>query len=123
MVLADLWACARFDLRLSDAEFLAIAPAALDALMERYRIARDEGRWLAGGIRSDIWNVNRDPEKSKPLTAAHFVPGAKTPEDEDREFLEKVVNGERFESPDEEELRRFRSQMGTTFANHGVQFE
>jgi hypothetical protein len=92
-----------------------MAPVALDALMDRAKVARDEGRWLAAAIRADIWNVNRDLEKHRMLTAADFMPGAKTEEDEDREFAEKVMRGEKFEV-DPKAVAAFRANLTRQFS-------
>jgi hypothetical protein len=86
--------------------------------MERHRVARDESRWQFAAVRSDIWNVHRDLEEHEPLSPARFMPGAKTEEDEWREFVEMVQNGERFEV-DEASEKRFRSRMSTLLADVG----
>jgi hypothetical protein len=62
-------------------------------------------------------NINRDPDKrSEPFTTADFLPGAKTEEDEMREFAEAVARGETFEA-DPEESAAFRRQMQASFGN------
>lgn len=64
-----------------------------------------------------VANVNRDSErKPEPFTAADFMPGAKTEEDDMREFVEKVQRGESFEV-DPVEIDNFRRTMGGTFRN------
>jgi hypothetical protein len=64
-----------------------------------------------------IANVNRDTDrKPEPFTAADFMPGAKSEEDEMREFVEKVQRGESFEV-DPEEAAAFRRTMAATFGN------
>lgn len=64
-----------------------------------------------------IANVNRDSDrKPEPFTAADFMPGAKSEEDEMREFVEMVQRGESFEV-DPEEAASFRRIMAATFGN------
>jgi hypothetical protein len=64
-----------------------------------------------------IANVNRDSErKPEPFTAADFMPGAKTEEDDMREFVEKVQRGDSFEV-DPAEVENFRRTMAATFRN------
>ena len=116
IAIIELWAIARVDLGLSDAEFLRLAPVALDALIDRLQVRRDEARWRTAAIRSDIWNVNRDLENNELLTAADFMPGAKSQAEKDREFVEMVQRGERFKVDPEKE-RRFRNTMKSTFAD------
>ena len=68
-------------------------------------------------ICSVIANVNRDTDvRSEPFTAADFMPGAKTEEDEMREFAEAVARGETFET-DPEEFEAFKRQFTSTFRN------
>lgn len=70
---------------------------------------------------SVIANVNRDPERrSEPYIPADFLPGAKTPEDEMREFAEAVMRGDKFEV-DPEAAAEFRRNMITTFSNLRVE--
>lgn len=64
-----------------------------------------------------IANVNRDSDrKPEPFTAADFMPGAKTEEDDMREFVEKVQRGDSFEV-DPAEVDNFRRTMAATFGN------
>lgn len=66
-------------------------------------------------ICSVIANVNRDPERrAEPWQPAHFMPGAKSEEDEMREFVEAVQRGDKFEA-DPEEIERFKRQMESAF--------
>jgi hypothetical protein len=92
-----------------------MAPVALDALMERAKVARDEGRWLAAGIKAEIWNVNIDLEKHRPRTAADFMPGAQAEDDEMREFVDKVQRGEKFEV-DPRAVAAFRAELERKFS-------
>lgn len=82
--------------------------------MDRAKVARDEARWIAATIRADIWNQNRDLENNRPLTGADFMPGARTEEDEMREFAEKVMSGEHFQV-DPVEVAAFRARLKATF--------
>lgn len=82
-----------------------MAPVALDALMERARLVRDEARWLVAAQRADFWNVNRDPDKHPELfTPADFMPagsaGASKQNQGDysmQEFIDQIQRGEKFE--------------------------
>jgi hypothetical protein len=68
-------------------------------------------------ICSVLANVNRDAEKRpEPFQPADFMPGAKSEEDEMREFVEAVQRGETFET-DPHDLERFKRQMQETFGN------
>ena len=68
-------------------------------------------------ICSVIANVNRDPDtKPEPYTAADFMPGAKSDEEEMAEFAERVLRGDTFEV-DPEAVEAFRLQMRTNFRN------
>jgi hypothetical protein len=48
-----------------------------DALCDRKVAERRARQLLAGTIAAAIYNVNRDPEKSEPITAIDFVPDLK----------------------------------------------
>jgi hypothetical protein len=62
--------------------------------------------------------VNRDADKRPdPWQPAHFMPGAKSEEDEMREFAEAVMRGDKFEA-DPDEIDRFKRQMQDTFGQH-----
>ena len=68
-------------------------------------------------ICSVLANVNRDAEKRpEPWQPADFMPGAKSEEDEMREFVEAVQRGDTFET-DPEDLERFKQQMVANFRN------
>lgn len=71
----------------------------------------------AACIQALLANIYRDPEKRiEPYTPADFLPGAKSEEDEWREFIELVQSGHKFEV-DPEKVAEFRRQMTTTFKN------
>ncbi len=64
-----------------------------------------------------VANAYRDPDKKpEPFTVADFMPGARTEEDEMREFVERVQRGDTFEV-DPAEAAAFRRQMTMTFRN------
>jgi hypothetical protein len=66
---------------------------------------------------SVLANINRDADKRpEPYTAADFMPGAKTDEEEMQEFAERVMRGDTFET-DPDDLQQFKRQMLTTFGN------
>jgi hypothetical protein len=61
--------------------------------------------------------VNRDAERRpEPWQPADFMPGAKSEEDEMREFVERVQRGDTFET-DPDDLERFKRQMMSSFKN------
>jgi hypothetical protein len=73
--------------------------------------------WPAALVCSVIANVNRDAEKRpEPFSAADFMPGAKTEEDEMREFVEAIQRGETF-ATDPDELEQFKRSMHAAFGN------
>lgn len=89
-----------------------MAPIALDALMERARIRREESRWLAAGIKAEIWNVNLD-RKAHPesLTAADFMP----PTPEELAERERQMN----HVPTKEEMEAYKHRLfGPRYAAH-----
>jgi hypothetical protein len=68
-------------------------------------------------ICSVIANVNRDAERRpEPWQPAHFMPGAKSEEDEMQEFVEAIQRGDTFET-DPEDLEHFKQQMQRSFKN------
>lgn len=68
-------------------------------------------------MQAALYNVNNDWDKRpQGWSAADFMPGARTDEDEMREFVEAVQRGDNFEA-DPEEAARFRRQMEATFGN------
>jgi hypothetical protein len=81
---------------------------------------REEKRrdvYPAALICSIIANVHRDPDKrSEPWQPADFMPGAKTAEDEMREFVEAIENGDSFDV-DPAEMEAFKRRLEGTFSN------
>lgn len=68
-------------------------------------------------VASVIANVHRDGDRRpEAYTPQHFMPGAKTEEDEMREFAEAVQRGDKFEV-DPEAAAAFKRQMESTFGN------
>jgi hypothetical protein len=71
----------------------------------------------AAMICSLLANINRDEERRpEPYTPNDFLPGARTEEDEMREFAEAVMRGDTFEV-DPEQIAEFRQKMVTSFKN------
>lgn len=65
---------------------------------------------------SVLANIHRDTEKRRtPFVPADFLPGAKTEDDDMREFAEAVLRGDKFAPPSEEEMKAFREQLSTAF--------
>lgn len=63
-------------------------------------------------ICSVIANVHRDPDKRhEPFLPADFMPGAKSEDDELREFAERVMRGETFAPPSKEQIEKFRQEF------------
>lgn len=79
---------------------------------------RDENEqriYPAALVCSIIAEVNRDPDRRpEPFTPAFFMPGAKTDDEEMREFVEAVQRGDTFES-DPEAIAAFKKQMEEAF--------
>jgi hypothetical protein len=81
-----------------------MTPIALDALMERAQIRREESRWLAAGIKAEIWNVNLDrKEHPESLTAADFMP----PTPEELAEREREMN----RVPTKEEIEAYKQRL------------
>jgi hypothetical protein len=92
-----------------------MAPCALDALLERHRIAREENRWLVAALCAELWNPHLSADDR--LTASDFMPGAaERREQEHRDFIEKVQRGEKFEV-DQDEVANFRRRMMEAFSD------
>jgi hypothetical protein len=71
----------------------------------------------AAALMALLANVHRDPDSHpEPFTPAQFMPGAKSEDDEMREFAEAVMRGDTFEV-DPEALDRFKRQMQSSFRN------
>lgn len=94
---------------------MSLSPRELNLLLEDEIEMQRERFAPAALICSVLANVNRDPERRpEPYTAAQFMPGAKTEDDEMREFVEAIQRGETFEvDPDQAEA--FKRQMESTF--------
>ena len=72
----------------------------------------------AAHIQALLANIHRIEEKrAEPYTPADFMPGAevKSEREELFEWAEKVLSGESFEEPDQEEQRRFRARWQEAF--------
>jgi hypothetical protein len=71
----------------------------------------------AAMICSLLANIHRDEDAHpEPYTPADFMPGAKSEEDDMREFAEAVMRGDKFEM-DPEQAAAFRHSMVTSFKN------
>ena len=71
----------------------------------------------AAMICSVMANIVRDEDKRpEPWTPADFMPGAKTEEDEMREFAEAVARGDSFET-DPALIADWKTKMQATFGN------
>lgn len=94
-----------------------MSPREFDFLL-RDELAEQKERMLpAALICSVLANCHRDTDRRQdPYTPADFMPGAKSEEDEMREFVEAVQRGEHFE-PDPESVEDFKRQIQTTFRN------
>jgi hypothetical protein len=94
---------------------MRLSPRELNLLLEDELELQRERFAPAALICSVIANVNRDSERRpEPYTAAQFMPGAKTEEDEMREFVEAIQRGDTFEV-DPEQAEAFKRQMMATF--------
>lgn len=68
---------------------------------------------------SVLANINRDTDRRpEPYTTDHFMPGAKSDEDEMRDFVEAIQRGDSFE-PDPDQADAFKRQMEATFGKQG----
>ena len=102
---------------MSAEEFLSCSPREFDLLLQDEIEQTRDRIYPAALICSVIANVNRDAEKRpEPWRPADFMPGAKTEEDEMREFVEAIQRGDTFET-DPEDLERFKWQMKSSFKN------
>lgn len=71
----ELWAFARYDLRLTDAEFWDLSFAQFNALTDRYIQDQENQDLRAALICSILANVNRDTKKRhKPFEPKDFMP-------------------------------------------------
>jgi hypothetical protein len=81
---------------------------------------RDQVReriYPAALICSVLANVNRDPDRRpEPWQPADFMPGAKSAQDEMREFVEAIENGDTFDV-DPAEMEVFKRRLEGTFSN------
>lgn len=82
--------------------------------MECLHDERLEERSHAALICAVLANINRDPEH-RPYDVKDFMPGAKSEEDELREFAEAVARGETFEDPPEV-VAEFRRSLEANFS-------
>lgn len=98
-----------------------MAPCEVDLFLREEMEQHKERLYAAALICSTLANINRDEERHpEPYTPQHFMPGAKTEEDEMREFVEAVQRGDTFEV-DPDEVEAFKRQMEATFGKRGDQ--
>jgi hypothetical protein len=69
----EIYSICRYDLRLTEKEFLDLSPAQYNALNRRHYLHRQAEDYRAGTIAAIIANVNRKPE-SKAFEPADFFP-------------------------------------------------
>jgi len=92
-----------------------MSPRELDLLIEADRELQRDRFWPAAMVASVIANVNRGKD-TEPFEPADFMPGAKTKEQELREWADAVMRGEKFEA-DPEAAAEFKKQMQASFSN------
>jgi hypothetical protein len=98
-------------------EFLICSPREFDLLLRDEHDQERERLVPAALICAVIANSHRDPDRRpEPWTPADFMPGAKSEEDEMREFVERVQRGDKFEI-DPEAAESFKQQMQSMFSN------
>lgn len=104
---------ARFDLGLSDAEFLRETPYSLDLLMERAKHADFKHFMGFAKVMSLYANVHRDEKKrKKPFTEFDFMPPYLVPNDK----RQKKVLGRRPNETDADMRARVRKQINGIFS-------
>ena len=70
----DLWAIARYDLGIADAEFWGLTLKKFDALTRRCNEIEKRNDWRAAMICASIYEQNRDKKKrARPFTPADFL--------------------------------------------------
>ena len=113
--IVKLWARARNRYGFTRDEFLSCSPCEFELLLQDDLEEQKERLYPAAIVCSVIANVNRDPERRpEPFQPADFMPGAKSEEDEMREFVEAIQRGDKFEM-DPEEMENFKRNMERTF--------
>jgi hypothetical protein len=76
---AEMWAVARYDLRLSEKEFWGLTLKKFNCLLSRYFNFIERQDFHAGLICAVLANIHRDP-KTKSFTPQDFMPGKTKPE-------------------------------------------
>jgi len=88
-----MWAVARYDLNLTDDQFLDITPAQFFALVERRNLEKQEADYRAGVIASNIVRVFCDKNESKRYTPGYFFPSLKTEKERRAESVAQSPEG------------------------------
>lgn len=88
-----MWAVARYDLKMTEEEFLDSTPAQFFALVERRNLEKQEADYRAGVIASNIVRVFCDKNESKRYTPAFFFPSLKTEKERKAESLAQSPEG------------------------------
>lgn len=113
---------ARHDLGLSEEEFMAMAPVALDALVVRLQARERRADHRSASIIAAIFNVHRDTEKRpEPFEAEDFMRDGKrsrTDEDDMKEFVLAAERGE-IEPPDPAALAEFKRDLAAMCVGAG----
>lgn len=73
-----MWAVARYDLGLTEQEFLDITPARFFALIDRHNSEKQEQDYRAGIIASNIVRVHASKEDSAKYGPGYFFPSLRS---------------------------------------------
>jgi len=86
-----LWSFARWNLGLSEDEFLDLTMAQYNALGKRYAEREEWLDYRTGLICSVLANINRDPKKQKAFKPQDFMPQRKESKKQDpQDFLTQM---------------------------------
>jgi hypothetical protein len=85
-----LWSSARYDLRLTEAEFWKMTDRQLAALMRRRRVEIESRQYQAGILASTFANFSMAHPK-EPLSPEDFMPSRKVKEPSDDDIAEKFA--------------------------------
>lgn len=92
--LFNLWSFGRYALRLTDAEFGALSPRELQALIDRHDEERFREDWRAALICSVLANISRDSSKRpEPFKISDFMPGKPSEPVEQEWETQKAIFG------------------------------
>jgi hypothetical protein len=111
----ELWAIARFDLRLSEEEYLEMPPIALDALLARAAIADRKALFPGAMVCATLCNLKNDWDKNPDgWQPADFLPGAVREEDDLEAFARELEQG-KLQRPDVEVVEQFKRNLQAQF--------